>query len=203
MSPLTGALVRTILQNAQSFDWTIQGFGMLRLNLRKIGRIHVWDKQFAVPDVSVIHNHPWSLRSTIISGCLSNVRYELVEDEKRHTHLRQRLVTGEGGRLLDKPLPVNLRPRSFEWYGPGDTYEQAASEIHESRPFDGTVTLMERPKGLSDEVASVFWPLDTEWVSAEPRPAEPREVLLITTRALELWDKQSEFGLFDHLPSNV
>ena len=68
-------LVRLILVNANKFEWTLQGFGMLRLHLSGGVRLNIWDSRFRVPGVSTLHSHPWWFTSLIVSGSLANVRY--------------------------------------------------------------------------------------------------------------------------------
>lgn len=185
---LTREMVYLILSRCHEYPWTLQGFGMLRLNLGKEGRIHVWDDRYAVPNVSVIHTHPWNLESTILSGRLVNIRYAQVSSAWEATHMRQSIATGEGGGLRGEPMPVRLLAGPAETYLPRDHYGQEADEIHESRPDRGTVTLLRRPKGAPLELAHVYWPHGTAWVSAEPRRATRAEVGDIVGYALGRWE---------------
>lgn len=197
-------LVRAILERATSYQWTVQGFGMMRLYLRKVGRIHVWDSRLRVRDVSDMHTHPWSLRSTIIAGTLVNERYATIPDTlppnfaaelaqgQIDEYYEQLLQTGEGGGLKGEPNVVRVRRMSQEVYRPGDVYSQGPAEIHVSKPEDGCVTLMERPKGPDyTEHAWVYWPRDRGqfgWTSAEPRVARDVEVAAAVALALTRWD---------------
>jgi hypothetical protein len=187
---VTRELVRKILENATAFEWTLQGFGMFRLYLGKVGRIHLWDRRFAVPEVSNVHTHPWDLRSTVISGRLTNLRFGHVGDEGIRNYYGQKLQTGEGGGLKGEPFQAALYTRAREHFGPGDVYQQMASEIHESQPEDGTVTIMERPKGPDfTEHAFVYWDIDRGpigWVSAEPRRATHEQVFRASVLALDV-----------------
>jgi hypothetical protein len=83
-----------------------------------------------------------------------------------------------------------LYTRAREHFGPGDVYQQMASEIHESQPEDGTVTIMERPKGPDfTEHAFVYWDIDRGpigWVSAEPRRATHEQVFRASVLALDV-----------------
>lgn len=83
---------------------------------------------------------------------------------------------------------VDLFGRQPEQYLPGDTYEQAPNEIHRSMAQDGTVTLIERPQGPPLEEADVYWPVGTEWVSAEPSTLQDHEIAPIIRYALARWD---------------
>lgn len=77
IDPFTKPLVKTILTEAGSYPWTIQGLGMLRLYLGKERRLHVWTDQ-RVENVSDMHTHPWHFDSQVVVGLLRNQRF--IED---------------------------------------------------------------------------------------------------------------------------
>lgn len=184
---IQAALVRSILEQWRSYRWTVQGFGFIRTKLADVGRIHVWDSQLTVLRVSSIHTHPWPLRSTIVSGELINQRF--TEDpEGLLPYRRSQIKTGEGGGLFGEPEDIKLRSTVPELYVTGQTYEQRAEEMHRTIAQDGTVTLLERPQGPPLEVADVYWPSGTVWVSAEPRPAQDWEVQQAVEYALNRWN---------------
>lgn len=180
------ALVRSVLEQWEAYEWTVQGFGFARTKLGGVGRIHIWDQRLAVPIVSTTHTHPWPLRSTIISGELVNVRFE-VGGEGR-PYVRSSIATGEGGGLIGAAEAVFLRAVSTEFYGTGASYEQRPEEIHRTVARDGTVTLLERPQGPPLEKAVVFWPEGTSWVSAEPRAVKHHQLESVIKYALAAWD---------------
>lgn len=192
MSPITSALVRAVLEQWQAYQWTIQGFGMVRTKIADIGRIHIWDSRLRTALVSDIHAHPWDLRSTIVSGELINQRFMVAEKGSAGLpYLMQTIATGEGGGVKGEPQGVFLDAAVPEFYSAGDVYEQAASEIHRSIPMDGTVTLLERQQGEPLQETLVFWPIGTSWVSAEPRVAAPWETERSVNYALARWHTQS------------
>lgn len=176
-----------ILERATVYSWTLQGFGMFRLYLRGVGRVHLWDRTFANPDVSDIHDHFWDLQSQIIAGQMTNIRYGIERGETQYTHMMQTLITGEGGGLIGHPERVRLFVRVMEPLLEGDIYFQRASEVHQSLPLRGTVTVMRRDKGGSGETARVFWPIAKSWGSAEPRRATDEEILKASENALQAW----------------
>lgn len=186
---IQAVLVRSILEQWRSYEWTAQGFGFIRTKLANVGRIHIWDSRLTTALVSTMHTHPWPLRSTIISGELINQRYEEVEPIRRGMpYLHSRIATGEGGGLLGEPRGVWMQLADDpEYYLPGDKYEQLPEEIHRSIAQDGTVTLMERPQGPPLEEASVYWPMGTLWVSAEPKKLEDWRVEPVIGYALARW----------------
>src|ERR1039458_5729288 len=78
--------------------WTVQGFGFLRTyfgppDAPKRFRLNLWDSHFTVPDVSIIHDHPWHFTSIVIAGQLFNNRY-IVEPDGQ-THHFTTIKTGE------------------------------------------------------------------------------------------------------------
>ena len=184
---IQAALVRSILEKWGSYNWTVQGFGMARTKIADVGRIHVWDGSLRVPQVSDTHEHPWELRSTVISGELINQRFGVV-DKSNMPYVRSAIATGEGGGLTGEPEEVCLSLFPVEFYTPGMDYKQNADEIHRSIPQDGTVTLLERQMGEPLQETRVYWPRGTGWVSAEPRPATEEEVRRVVEYALARWN---------------
>lgn len=183
-------LAKKILQRAEAYEWTLQGFGMLRLYLGTVGRLHVWDDRYAVPGVSVIHDHAWDLASTVLSGELTNIVYQVQAPgiDCGALYSCQTLLTGEGGGLIGNPVPVRLERVEFGLYGPKRVrqhYAQVACEVHETRAVRGTVTLVERAEGEGQKTARSFWPVGEMWISAEPRPATVAEVRDICENALQ------------------
>lgn len=181
---LSDLYIAKILERAEHFDWSLQGFGMLRLYLSREVRLHVWHSRFAVDNVSTIHNHPWHFESTVICGSIRNRVYRVVEGDP--THYEQGIVCGPGGHPVGNKQPVRLElEREMVSYpGYADGYRQEAHKLHESIPEDGTITVVEREFLADTEHARVFFPLGTEWVSAEPRPATTDEVVAMCGVAL-------------------
>lgn len=185
-------LVKKILEKPSGHDWSLQGFGMLRLYLSDEVRLHVWDSRYAVDDVSTVHTHPWDFRSLVVAGEIINRRfdeYETPGSEFRSLDgfRRQTIKCGEGGGLVGTPEDVWLRGGTPEVYLEGESYVQAAHEIHASLPRDGTVTIVTREFKEDTEHAYVYF--EGEWVSAEPRRATLGEVITICRRSLERWFK--------------
>jgi hypothetical protein len=179
----TRAFVKKILEHATRFEWSLQGFGMLRLHLDGDYRLNIWDKRFRVKDVSLIHSHPWDFESLILCGELRNQRFAYAAAAPAFGYAT--IKPGPGGGILDKKGLTHLRVFPMEVYHAGQTYCQKYDEIHVSDPVDGTVTLNKRVR-VGKDVADVFWPAGQEWVSAEPRKAEDHEIHIITQLALQL-----------------
>lgn len=148
-------------------------------------RLNVWDTSLAVPNVSLIHDHPWDLQSWILAGELWNQRYIAVADGAA-THDYMTVHTGIDG-SWDRATAKSTRllPKPAEIYPPGETYRQVADEIHKTSYDNGTVTLNERVGDT--EHARVFWPHGEQWVDAKPRVARLSEVARVAERALSQW----------------
>ncbi len=184
MSPLQIAVL-AILDNAETFSWSVHGFGMLRLYIRNLGRLHIWDSALRYPNVSMVHNHSWDLRSTVVSGQLVNTRFSPTEGYGA-VYEGKRLITGYNTTDVQHfPFPVALMASPSEVYGPGSVYTQHASEVHRTDATDGTISLMERQEDENGQ-ADVYWLAGTEWGTAKPRPATSDEVHITVQRALEV-----------------
>jgi hypothetical protein len=185
------AAARFILINGEKFAWSLQGMGMLRVHMGN-ARLHVWDQNYAVPGVSMIHDHlQWGLRSTIVAGELVNQRYVEADYPRGRRFNCVTLKAGYGCKFVEEPRAIWLYKRMPEEYRPGDTYEQLPGEIHETKPQGIVVTLMEKSPTGSD-LARVFWPYGMEWGSAEPREATSNEVAAITAKAVVAIDAARE-----------
>lgn len=194
---MTRALTRHVLENANYREWTVQGFGFLRTYVGPRGqpkeyRLNLWDKDFTVPNVSTIHDHPWDFSSMIVAGQFANQRYQVTDIRSGPrptfgpTHEFSTITTGIQSNLVKSPAQyAKLMPHEREDYKIGDTYWQMADEVHETKFLDGSITINKR-RG-DTEHARVFWPFGTEWVDAKPRAATEREVTEAVTRSLNWW----------------
>lgn len=168
-------------------DWTVQGFGFMRLRLSPVLRLHIWNSHLRVPGVSDIHDHAqWSFTSRILSGQLVNIRFEESTGEPRYNCGVIHCGIG-GGVSAQPPTQVDLIPSDRpEIYEAGDTYRQEASEIHRTYAADGTVTLITQERNDTD-TARVFWPICGDWKDAIPRQATPEEIDFIAGHALSVF----------------
>lgn len=192
------ALASAILHHANNFSWSLQGMGFIRLHLVGHCRLHVWDKRYRVPGVSMIHDHlQWALNSTVLSGELVNRKYRVIPryikfwkdgpEQRGKPFMCATIKPGAGCYFKTEPTEVFLEPEMFpERVVTGHFYRQAPDVIHETDAQDGTVTII-RKEPTPDDSARVFWPVGTEWGSAEPRQATPDEVAAIVSNALARW----------------
>jgi hypothetical protein len=179
-------------------DWTIQGFGMMRCYFGSGDRyrLNVWDPHYTVPNVSLIHDHPWDFRSVCFAGLLANTKFLV---EKPHdmalpasaqgcegVYHFGTIKTGPNGGPADDSMPQEcyLYPQRTTFYGPGDSYCQKRDEVHATHYRPGTVTLNDRTN-RNGENARVFWVADTDWVDAKPRRATQNEVRSTLALALQ------------------
>jgi hypothetical protein len=173
-------LARYTLRNRMDLpaaDWTVQGFGFLRLRISDTLRLHVWDSRLRQAGVSDIHDHAqWAFTSTVLSGRIVNVRFAEVR-KSGFPHMMQTIKCGVGGGVMFgvEPEEVMLAASDPELYIAGTSYHQEPDEIHQSLPTDGTVTIIEQTRREVD-TARVFWPKGTKWGDAIPRQASRSEV---------------------------
>jgi hypothetical protein len=189
--------IKDVLLNPHDREWTIQGFGFGRcyFGAGDRWRLNIWHDKFAMPNVSIIHDHPWDFRSWIISGEFTNQIYRMgtnvydgyVQSARPPTHHCQYLRTGIGGGLIGDCYDVFLHAEQPEYMKTAMTYKQGRKQIHASFPANGAVTLNDRRNRVGED-ARVFWPLGTHWVSAHPRVASKDEVNMLATYALARWD---------------
>lgn len=158
--------------------WSLQGFGMLRLNLTKDIRLHVWSQEHQVKDVSLVHDHPWDFNSAILHGEMENRLYNQFAGPASGAPFQYAtILCGPGGGKRSENQECFLEEYHRITFKRGQTYYQESDIIHASFPKTGTVTLVERYFKPDTEHARVFWPKGEQWVSAEPRPATAAEIL--------------------------
>jgi len=181
-NPLNKALVRTILEHAEDFAWTLQDIGLLGLRLddKREYRLHVWEASYSVGEPP-IHDHPFDFTSTVVVGEMTNTRYD--EDPSGVEYCRLRYnPPNEDARRADT---VRLSGTATTFTG-GRQYSQPAHELHDSRQLPGTVTIIRRTfKDVSE--LTVCSRREAAWVSGQSRRAAPDEVKRITATALELF----------------
>lgn len=185
----TKALVRWVLENSRREDWSVQGFGFMRMYLTRgdtSARVHIWNSKLRLEGVSDIHTHPWSFESLVVAGLLGNVRW--TPGTTGRSFDEYLLNAGEDARLLSSPKPVKLVEHVIERYGPGETYKQRHDEIHSNVICkESTITVIARELQVENpDHARVFVPGGDEWGNAAPRPATAQEWHSIVGGALEL-----------------
>ena len=182
---LTKALVRTILEHASDYPWKVQGIGLLGLWLddAREHRLHVWDPDGGISEPP-IHDHPFDFTSTVVVGELVNTRY--VEDpsgveyhRERYTPPHDEVRRDDTVRLVGTPVTITA----------GETYQQSAAELHDSRQVPGTVTVIRFAFAKEKRDLSICHLGDTPADSGRSRPASADEVKRITAAALERFDR--------------
>lgn len=189
-------LVRYLLKNRLTLpadDWTVQGFGFMRLRVSDSMRLHIWDSRLREPAVSDIHDHTqWAFTSHVLSGSLVNIRFQIAAEAGEDTmpHTQATLNCGIGGGMVDGSMKlVHLKPGRPELYLPGQAYHQEPDEVHRTMPADGTVTLIEQ-KRSEVGTARVFWPVGSGWGNAVPRHATRGEIEDVGGFALSMFPRE-------------
>ena len=175
------ALVRTILEHAEDYPWTMQDIGLLGLRLddRREYRLQVWDPSSAVGDPPV-HDHPFDFTSTVVAGEMTNTRYE--EDPSGVEYHRMRYTPpNEDAQQVDT-VRLAGSPTTL---AAGESYSQLAHELHDSRQVPGTVTIIRWTFRDVPEL-TVCHRGEAPWVSGRSRPAASDEVKRIAATALDL-----------------
>lgn len=176
--------VRNILEHPSDHSWQVQGLGMLRTSLTPELRLHIWDKGSKFCADSGWHTHPWDFTSLNVVGRLYNTRYRIGEEGGGEIFNRQLITCGLGGCHRGEPDVVQLIEQPEELYVPGESYFQRKDEIHSTGYTDGTITLIRKKYYEDRDSAYVFYPVGSQWTSAEARPAEPAEIKRITEMGL-------------------
>lgn len=177
------ALVREILEHPADRPWVMQDIGLLALRLddRRVYRLHVWDPATCVGNAP-IHDHPFDFTSTVIAGELTNTLWQ--ESPSGFDFERDRYTPpDETARVTDT---IRLSGVSTT-FAAGESYSQVAHQLHSSAQVPGTVTVLRRSFGELREL-TVCRRAGSAWVSGESRPASPAEVRRITKAARDLMD---------------
>lgn len=176
------AFARHIVAHPYGFDWTLQGFGMFRLYLSPELRLHVWSPSHAIPNVTMLHTHPWHFESHILQGEMRDRSYRVVSpneypaNQEPMTHRERRIRCGPGGCDTGEARDVCLLAVDDRRFGAGGIYRRRATSLHESEPTPGCITVIRRTFLADTEHALVYCTLGEPWVSAEPRPATRMEI---------------------------
>jgi hypothetical protein len=177
---LNRVLVRTILEHAGDYPWTMQDIGLLGLRLDDCRqyRLHVWDPSYNVEEPPV-HDHPFDFTSTVVAGEMTNTRYQESPSGVEYSRVRY-LPPDEDARRHDTIRLSATATTVTE----GGQYSQLAHELHDSRQLPGTVTIIRMTFKDVPEV-TVCRRNEATWVSGRSRAATPDEVKKITALALE------------------
>jgi hypothetical protein len=182
----TKALVRWVLENSRREDWSVQGFGFMRMYLTRgdtSARVHIWNSKLRLEGVSDIHTHPWSFESLVVVGRLGNVRYTGIPEPA------VRAASDQGGeaRTCWTQNQSSLTEHVLERYLPGEQYTQRDDEIHRTVILqENTITVVARQLQVENpDHAYVFVPRGRPWGNAAPRPATAQEWHSIVGAALE------------------
>lgn len=122
-------------------------------------RLHVWSSDIPRQQrPTLIHNHRFGFKSTVIMGMLINVRYRVLtpgSDEWSSTFVRFVPKTHEGRytelvQSMDKAM-YTVVVEDYQVLHEGESYEMRPYEYHESHPWGFAVTLMEKGENYPHE----------------------------------------------------
>lgn len=175
------------------------GFGMIRCDIDgRDFRLNIWDRRFQTINVSTIHDHPWTLESLVMSGCVENVLYEDAghahDSDKKHYGVT--IQPGPEANQIREPRKFKLDEIERTRFTRGQGYIQSGDIIHESLYVTGTVTLIRRTnrqtEGTTGDAAKVFWPAShgEKWVDARPQACTVEKVLDACSVALARWGEE-------------
>ena len=177
-------ILKTSQEDPNYFPWEVQGLGMLRMyiDVNRAWRLHIWNHNLRVHNITDIHTHPWNFESHIIFGSITNT---LFSEHEGDTHIRRKIVPGMGTELEEEP--VELKLLSTSRYEEKSVYYQRFDEIHKTQwGPGGTTTLIVRSGRRPVDEANTYRLKEYEWVSAKPRKATVKEILESTQMALDL-----------------
>jgi hypothetical protein len=146
------------------YDWRSHGLGMLKTYLDENTRLNLWHSRLVVPNVSGHHTHPWGLRSAIVAGKLTNVRFR--REIKGEEFMEGRINCANFNGIEGDPTLVLLMETGRITYECGGMYYQNADEIHKTEFEDGTITIMTRIPASTGGMASIFWPKGSKYGDA-------------------------------------
>lgn len=153
---------------------------MMRLDLGNDARLHIWNIDNQVKDVSIIHTHPWNFKSYVIAGSMKNINYKEFSDSSEGIDtFRHKIITGKNAHPITDPVRINLKIDSYNTYNEGDSYYQNMDIPHKPKFTNGTVTLIQRDSRLSENVAFSYSDAKfgkDRWISVALRLATKEEI---------------------------
>lgn len=118
--------------------WHALGFLHCRIATFPTGtlRLHIWPKgiRHASEQANKIHNHIFSLRSTVLCGTLKNVRYDVAPSDHTPESYQFHKVEylHDGSRLKPTTEYCKAIALDSEHYQAGQTYSIAIGQFHET-----------------------------------------------------------------------
>lgn len=128
----TNAALQALCDQALAIQHVL-GFWQLRLGQHdgRLVRLHFWDGM--APQVEDVHSHAWSFRSYVLSGNISDQRFEVLDDPDADSELA-RVDYGRDG--LTRRIPLGRRVRCQELavssVASDESYELSNEDFHRS-----------------------------------------------------------------------
>lgn len=174
-------------------QWMVSGLGMLQLKLddERCERLHIWNKDLQIQNVTDIHTHPWDYHSEVLYGILKNTIYEeisLTSSIYSEQYEKVTIKCGTGECAKSKPKSVHLAEQKYTYHTPlyNDSYSLKKSQIHKVNFADGTVTLLHRYNHDPENKADIFYKDAIGFISVDFRSATDDEVKATAKKVLEM-----------------
>lgn len=136
--------------------------GFVQLDLGNHKRLHIWPETPLIPGVrkEPIHDHTFSFDSEVLLGSLTNIVYELIEDESGNFQLytvKPFLAVGKESPLIkldDRKYYLSVSERIT--VEAGHSYHFDAFRFHDSEPHGLTASIMSYSEVDSSKTARVL-----------------------------------------------
>lgn len=174
-------LAARVIEQAHLYDWSVQGFGLIRTYLPGNKRLHIWSQRFKIQDATTLHSHPWNFTSHVLAGRMHEIVAEKVTIEQASCLDSNVLKAKENKILCGEDAKVITSTDCFlstkvTYHQAGLSYSHKYSDIHASLPSFDCVTLIEREPLDDPDHAYSYTLNDDPWVSAEPRGIDHNEI---------------------------
>ncbi len=180
-------LRRMVARLIPHLDWRYNGQGMLQAYVTEgeteETRIHIWHPNLKKPGIEgtgKLHNHRYTLRSTVLYGAIEHTEYLLTEDNEGAYQTFSVMSAREGMRAtksldsLVRNEPQRYDVASFmQRMPPGDVYTFQKRAFHGTAVRGLTITIFSK-FDQDDTPARVLAPMGTKPVYAFANPL-PRE----------------------------
>jgi hypothetical protein len=140
-------ILSEIIRNIDSLDFLAHplGFAMTKIRETSAGslRLHLWLKNqdfTQVPNLP-IHDHIFDFKSLILTGCISNCVYEVIEGMKPNRSIYRTHYVGDTSVITKCDLNVELKQLSLKTESTGNVYHFKNKIFHSSDVPKSTTTI--------------------------------------------------------------
>lgn len=134
------------------------GLGFIQVKLSRNVRVHFYTHEAIVVSPEEIHNHRYGFTSQVLSGNLTHILYDVVED--RHGQYVKRQVSCDPTYKGDKSYTrVGIASEESCVLTQYDKYTITHDQFHRVEAVPGTITLVTRDEGYAKQLADVVSPV--------------------------------------------